>query len=87
MRFTAFASEGACVSTASDANYVVSVAGAKFVHTENYAQYVANVVGARSVNMANDAHNVANVVALIIASTCGLPARAKNAQCVIYVVP
>ena len=67
--------------------YVVSVAGAKFVHTENYAQYVANVVGARSVNMANDAHNVANVVALIIASTCGLPARANYAQCVIYVVP
>lgn len=57
------------------------------VRTENYAQYVVNAMGALSVNTANDAHNVANVVALRIVNTRGLPANAKNAHSVIYVVP
>ena len=82
-----FASEGTCVCTANYAQYVVNAMGALSVSTANYAQYVVNAMGALSVNTANDAHDVVNVVALNTANTCGLPARAKNAQCVIYVVP
>ena len=75
------------MSTENNAHYVVSVAGAKFVHMENDASTVANAMGARSVSTANYAQHVANAAALRIANTCGLPARVKNAQCVIYVVP
>ena len=64
-----------------------NVVGDLSVSTANHAYNVASVVGALTVNTANFAHDVSNVVALRIVNTCGLPARAKNVQCVIYVVP